>query len=94
MNLLSCIVHAMLLLMLFQAQVTFQLILSTDGRVSFAAFIFENPSSLFFFARFSFVKVGFDGGRHTGQSADVGGFLRDNNLDLPPVSVYRIDGKG
>ncbi len=65
----------------------------TDGRVSFAALIFENPPALFLFVRIAvFVRIGFDGGRFVGRSADVGQYLIDNNLDLQQVNVYRIDG--
>ena len=39
-----------------------------------------------------FIKIGFDGGRDTGLSADVGEFLLNNGSDLPPVNIYRIDG--
>ena len=74
-------------------QDTFQLILSTDGQVSFAALIFEDPSVFFPLLEFlGFVKIGFDGGRHIGLSADIGEYLMSHNLDLEPVSIYRIDG--
>ena len=73
---------------------TFQLIVSTDGEVSFSSWIFNDTEVLPPFARAAnFVLSGFDGSFSTGLSADVGEFLRANSLQLPPVSLYRIDGK-
>ena len=74
---------------------TFQLMLSTDGRASFATPIFKDPPELFSsLASNSFVGIGFDGGsQDTGMAADVREFLISNGLEVPPVSTYRIDGR-
>ena len=72
---------------------TFQLVLSTDGKRSFAAFLFNAPqvfSSLW--ERDDSIGAGFDGGRSTGMSADVKEFLISNGMQLAPFSLYRIDG--
>lgn len=72
---------------------TFQLVLSTDGEVSFAALIFKAPQVLTSFARSTnFVRIGFDGSRFSTLSANVGEFLIRNDLEMAPVSIYRIDG--
>ena len=72
---------------------TFQLIVSTDGEVSFSTWIFNDTQVLPPFVNVAdFVRIGFDGSFSTGLSADVGEFLMANRLQLPPVSFYRIDG--
>ena len=71
----------------------FQLIVSTDGETSFSTWIFNNPpvlTSLIYSTRN--VRIGFDGSLFTAQFANVGEFLKANDMQLPPVSVYRIDG--
>ena len=74
---------------------TFQLIVSTDGEVSFSTWIFNDSQVLPPLVNIAnFVLSGFDGFFATGLSADVGEFLKANRLQLPPVSFYRIDGNG
>ena len=83
---------------MLQANDTFQLVLSTDGKRSFAAFIFNAPQVFTpYLTRpgdpddFD-VGAGFFGARSTGEFADVEAFLIDSDLSLPPFSLYRIDG--
>ena len=73
---------------------TFQLIVSTDGEVSFSTWIFNDTQVLPpFIESADFVRIGFDGSRTTTHFIDVGEFLRATNMQLSPVSFYRIDGE-
>lgn len=73
---------------------TFQLVISTNGQVSFAALIFDDPSSIltYFTSNQDTVKIGFDAGFESVGSADFGMFILDNGLTLESTNIFRIDG--
>ncbi len=84
-----------------ELQDTFQLVISTDGRVSFAAFIYINPAVVFSNIhkpeeeengdlRVS-AAIGFDADERS-LAADFGLFLLRNNRTLETVNIFRIDG--
>ena len=68
-----------------------QLIISTNGKISFAAFVYFNPAVVL--SNIWDIAIGFDGGRKLGySSADFGEFLlRKGALD--EVNIFRIDGR-
>ena len=72
---------------------TFQLIISTDGRASFAVFAYSDPGELFtVLEEDPDAAIGFDAG--TGMSgADFGQFLLRSGRHLEAAYIFRIDGK-
>ena len=72
---------------------TFQLVLSTDGNVSFAAFLYQNPLSisnelLSLEEREAAMIVGFDPGAGTGLTpVDYGSVV-----GVRATNIFRIDG--
>ena len=73
---------------------TFQLVISTNGQVSFAALIFDDPSAIsaYLASNRDRVRSGFDAGSGGAGSADFGMFLLDNGLTLESTNIFRIDG--
>ncbi len=65
---------------------------STNGQVSFAAFIYDNPGVTALDGSNNInLQVGFDAGGE-GRGANVGRILLNNNLTLEAVNIFRIDG--
>ncbi len=88
--------------MLGDKQGSFQLVLSTDGKNSFASFVYSDPETIFsnvlepeLDEDYPLIEVeasiGFDGGEGT-LGADFGLFLKRNNRPLTAVNTFRIDG--
>lgn len=79
-----------------QIEDTFQVVISTDGHLSFAAFIYTHP--LLIFSAIDLDPntrspiIGFDFGDRS-KHADVGENLLLNNQTLEAVNIFRIDGK-
>jgi hypothetical protein len=69
---------------------TFQLVISTDGQHSFAAFVYSNPLAIFSSLTDGDSTVGFDSGQ--GKFADVGRIHLMSHQPLEAVNVFRIDG--
>ena len=81
----------------FQVQETFQLVLSTDGQASFAAFVYDSPETILsHLNEFSNSRIGFDVGLLSPSSVasvDIGLLVEDSNLTFTSTNIYRIDGK-
>ena len=75
-----------------QVNDTFQAVISTDGEVTFAAFIYKEPLSLFSTIHDvpQSLAIGFD--KEKQFSGDFGNFLVNNNRTLEAVHIFRIDG--
>lgn len=72
------------------SQITFQVVLSTDGDASFAALIYEDPSDVINFPITH--QVGFNAGDN---SRAINILEKESDtpiIDLQRVNVFRIDG--
>ncbi len=83
-------------------QGSIQLILSTDGKNSFASFAYEDPNAIYSniinpdldekTAEIGVEAViGFDGGERS-SGADFGQYLNRSNQSLQAIHTFRIDG--
>ncbi len=74
---------------ILQIQITFQAVVSTDGRTSFAALIYNEPNLVFSLNDTQI--LGFDSGGHV-LYADMGEILSLNDQTLDATNIFRIDG--
>ena len=65
--------------------------LATDGKVSFAAFIYDDPNILMNITSSVNALVGFDAGDQSRSSTIMSN--RQRNYILESTNVFRIDGK-
>ena len=69
----------------------FQVVLATDGKASFAAFIYEDPQFLSSIP--GDFQIGFDAGDIVRGLVLLGTAAEYSNNSLQHVNIYRIDGK-
>lgn len=75
-------------------QVTFQLVITTNGLASFATFIYHNNDAIssYIDSYSSLLNIGFDAGLEFDGFADFGTFVLNNGLALEVTNIFRIDG--
>lgn len=64
--------------------------MTTDGEVSFALLIFDDPDTLISYHGDA-AKIGFDAGED-GAFADIMNLIHNSNFTLEAVNIFRIDG--
>ena len=76
-----------------QIHENFQLVISTDGRLSFAALIYEDPETIVshLVSSMGLIQIGFDGGSGGAGSADLGDYILRRSM-LESTNVFRIEG--
>lgn len=77
-----------------QIHESFQVVISTDGRLSFAALIYEDPEAIssYLNSNMDLVRIGFDGGSGGAGSADLGEYILNSRSMLESTNIFRIEG--